>query len=357
MASNAWMVRSEKGKSISRMGLASIAVLGSLLVGTNAASAADLVVSSYGGVFEEALRSCWVEPFEKQTGKTVDVSIGMPNLWLTQASATQGKPAIDVVFTQADSFESGLDQGLFDEIDTTKVPHATELIPDAVKLARGHAVITHFAGAGLVYNKTTVTNPPATWQEFIDGVIAGKWRGAMNGPAMADGPGLLWFVSKLYGGGADNIDPGLAKLKEARDSGNLVYASDPNQVFGLLQSGDVDVAQTYDGRGWAFIRGGNGADFNYIVPTPGSPVVPIFMSKVKDSSPLAWDFINIALSPEAQACFGSKVLYSMSNVNVQYPDDIKDLFTKRDELVFPPFDQFVKQIPQWVERWNKDIAQ
>lgn len=298
-----------------------------------------------------------MKPFEQQTGKTVDVTIGMPNLWLTQVMAMQsGRPPIDVIFTQADTFQTALERGVFDEITTQNVPAVADLVPDAVKLAQGHAVITHFAGAGLVYNRQTVPNPPRTWQEFLDGAIAGKWRAAFNGPATADGPGLLWFISSLYGGGVDNIAPGLAKLKAARDSGNLVYATDPNQVFGLLQSGDVDIAQTYDGRGWAFARSSSGANFNYYVPAPGSPVVPIYMSKVRNASPLAWQFINIALAPENQACFGSKVLYSMSNVNARYPDNIKGLFTPREQLMFPPFAQFVKLVPQWVERWNRDIG-
>jgi putative spermidine/putrescine transport system substrate-binding protein len=54
---------------------------------TTSARAADLSVGTFGGVWEESLRKCISAPFEKQTGKTVDVVIGSPIQWLNQIAA------------------------------------------------------------------------------------------------------------------------------------------------------------------------------------------------------------------------------------------------------------------------------
>src|SRR5690606_21489522 len=48
------------------------------------AAAADLAVGAFGGVWEQSLRKCAIEPFQKATGKTVEVVLGAPVQWMNQ---------------------------------------------------------------------------------------------------------------------------------------------------------------------------------------------------------------------------------------------------------------------------------
>ena len=41
-----------------------------------------LNVTAYGGVWERAIRDCFVAPFEAKTGATATVSLGGPAQWL-----------------------------------------------------------------------------------------------------------------------------------------------------------------------------------------------------------------------------------------------------------------------------------
>ena len=58
--------------------------------------AADLVVGAFGGVWEQSLRKCVIDPWQKATGKTVDVALGSPTTWLNQIAASPGKPPFDM---------------------------------------------------------------------------------------------------------------------------------------------------------------------------------------------------------------------------------------------------------------------
>lgn len=61
-----------------------------------AGQAADLTIGAFGGVWEQSLRRCMIEPWSKATGKTADVVLGTPTQWLNQVAASKGKPPLDI---------------------------------------------------------------------------------------------------------------------------------------------------------------------------------------------------------------------------------------------------------------------
>src|SRR4030088_2044201 len=71
--------------------------------GVASASAADLTVGAFGGIWEQSLRKCVVEPFQKRTGKTVDVVLGAPVQCLTQFPASPKKPPLDVIYNPSET--------------------------------------------------------------------------------------------------------------------------------------------------------------------------------------------------------------------------------------------------------------
>ncbi|MCJ9712862.1 hypothetical protein LWS69_27870, partial [Bordetella hinzii] len=80
----------------------------------NSAQAADLTVTAFGGIWEQNYRKCVIEPFEKQTGKKVDVVLGTPAQWLNQIAANPQKPPIDVVTNTTDTGYEAIRRGLVD---------------------------------------------------------------------------------------------------------------------------------------------------------------------------------------------------------------------------------------------------
>ena len=320
------------------------------------AAAADLTVGAFGGVWEKSLRKCTIEPFEKKTGKKVDVVLGAPVQWLNQIQASPTKPPFDVIYLPTENALDAIQRGVIDKFAEDKVPNVKTIEPQFANIGDGFGVVHNYGAMGLLYNSKTVKDPPKTWKEFFEGTIAGKWKASMpniNYPSA----GLtisVWYLAHLNGGNIDNIQPGLELVKKMRTSGNMALWSDPNAVLNALKGGDIDIAMYWDGRAWSFIDDGNG-DFKYYNPPPGAVVAMTWIQKVKNSSDLAWEYINFALTHEAQVCFGNEIRYGVATLNPKFDAKVEHQITRMKDLVFPPFKEVPSRQAKWVETWNKEI--
>ncbi|WP_375457727.1 extracellular solute-binding protein [uncultured Enterovirga sp.] len=328
-----------------------------LLLGLGAAVAADLTVGAFGGIWEQSLRKCVVEPFQKRTGKTVDVVLGAPVQWLNQIAATPTKPPLDVFYLPSENAYDAIDRGLVEAMPPEKVPNLGDVREQFRQLGTGFGTPHNYGGMGIIYNKTTVKDPPKDWKAFVEGTIAGKWKASMPTVTYPSG-GLtasVWSFAKEYGGGVNNIAPGLEQIKKMQKSGNIAFWFDPNSVLNGLKSGDIDLAMYWDGRAWAFIDDGN-KDFDYLSPKPGVVVGVTWVQMVKNGSPLAYDYINQTLSKESQSCFGSAIRYGIVNKNATFDPKIAHEITDPSLIIFPPYKEIVPMQSKWVETWNKEIG-
>lgn len=328
-----------------------------LLAGAGQARAADLVVGAFGGVWEQSLRKCVIAPFEKQTGKTVDVVLGAPLQWLNQIAANPTKPPLDVIYNATEtSFDAGT-RGLIDKFTPENVPNIAFEKPEFANITGGYGAIHNYGAMGIIYNTKTVKDPPKTWKDFVEGTIAGKWKASMPDVAYPSG-GLtisVWYFAKIFGGDVNNVEPGLMQIKRMSDSGNLSFWTDPNSVLNGLKSGDLDMALYWDGRAYSFIDDGN-SDFKYYSPDPGVVVAMTWIQKIKNGSPLGYEFANVALSKEAQSCFGSAIRYGIANKDATFDPKIANEITPTSILVFPPYKEIGTLQGAWIEKWNKEIG-
>jgi putative spermidine/putrescine transport system substrate-binding protein len=320
--------------------------------------AADLVVGAFGGVWETSFRECVVAPFEKRTGKKVDIVLGTPIQWLNQIAASPSKPPLDVVLMPTETAYDGSARGLIDKLPTEKMPNASQQAQQFKDLANGFGYVHNYGAMGLIYNSDTVKNPPKTWKDFVEGTVAGKWKASLptiNYPSAGFTFSSL-FLAEQYGGNIDNVTPGYAQIKRMLASGNLSLWLDPNQILNGLKSGDIDIAAYWDGRAWAFIDDAGNQNFKYYTPAPGAIVAMTWIQKVKGGSGLADDFINSALAKEPQSCFGSRIRYGTPNVAAAYDPKVTNEITNISELIFPPFKDIPSRQAKWLEQWNKEVG-
>ena len=50
-------------------------------------------MTSYGGIWETAIKECYADEFEKRTGHKANVLIGSPAQWMSQIEANPGRSA------------------------------------------------------------------------------------------------------------------------------------------------------------------------------------------------------------------------------------------------------------------------
>jgi putative spermidine/putrescine transport system substrate-binding protein len=333
------------------------AILLGLTVMANPASAADLTVGAFGGVWEQALRSCIVEPFEKETGKTVDVALGAPLQWVNQIDANKAKPPFDIVFAPTETAYLMIEKGLADPFTANKVPVLPDLNPGLVAFGEGYGVVFNYGAMGVIYNSKTVKTPIKTWDDFFNAIEKGEFTAMIPGIYY---PGSLssslWNISKMSGGDEKNAQPGLDRIKKMMAGGALSFWSDPNQVLTALSSGEVDAAMYWDGRSWAFIADGNHPEFKYVTPEPGGPAALTWIQKVKNGSDLGWKFIDIAMGAKGQGCFASKTRYGITNLKAVFDPAAAPMITKYEDLAIPSYRDINRSREAWIEAWNKQIG-
>ena len=341
-------------KSIPAFAMGAVFTLAAVLPLT--VSAADLTVTAFGGSWEKAYRTCFVQPFEKATGKSVDVVLGNPLQWVNQVAANPAKPPIDVIVSTPEAAYKAMSLKLLDPVTAANVPNVAQLDPRLVAYGKGYGFPITFGDFGLMYNTKTVKNPPKTWKEFVDGTVAGKWQAALPGIAyVATPPGLITLFTKVYGGSSTNIQPALDQIKRMSASGNATFYSDPNTPLMSMRSGDVDIAMYYDGRAWAE-HDANNPDIGFISPSPGSVAFPNMAQKVRNGSPLGLQFLNELASADGQSCFVNAMQYAASNLHVKYDTRVAPRVATQDKSIWVEFEQVSEHSPQWIEQWNKQIG-
>lgn len=342
------------GRQLRLVCMVSAALLGCLSVRDG--MAADLVVASYGGIWQTATQKCFVAPFEKKTGKKVDVILGTSSQWMNQIAATPEKPPVDLFLAAPDGVIDAVHRGLGEPFDKAHLPVLSEMDPTLLKQGYGHAVVVGFSSLGLAYNKNAVKNPPKTWDEFVKGAERGQWNVSIQGMRQASTPDVvLWFLAQLYGGGVDNIDPAFQVIKKMQAGGKTHVWNDMNQFLTELKTGDTDIGMYWEGRTWAFHDEGN-PEIGFIKPLPAVPIHSTLVMKAKNSSALGWDFLNLMLSTDAMSCFGNMMQYGTGNAHVKYSEAIQGRITRMDEIVVPPYEQIAPKVASWVERWNKEVG-
>lgn len=321
-----------------------------------AARAADVTVTAFGGSWEQAFRACYAEPHTARTGQSVEVIIGGPPQWVGQIAANPSKPPIDVLVNLMDTAKRATDEGLVEKLDPAKVPNLAKIDEGFVKPLGGYGTVINYGAAGLAYDTSKIETPPASWKEFFQGILDGKYQAALPGIGVANTTptALLWNLFDLDKTSLDHGDEVFAELKKLKASGNVVFYNDMNQFLTLLQSGEADIGIYWDGRAWsAHDNGMPKLSFSY--PKEGGIISPAVVQKVKNGSDKGWDFIQTMLDAENQACFAHRIGYAVVNRDVVYDAKLAARIPDPKTVRWPDFTGIAAHIGGWVDRWNREM--
>jgi putative spermidine/putrescine transport system substrate-binding protein len=322
----------------------------------HAANAAGepITVTSLGGVWEEAVRSCFVAPYEKATGKTARVLIGGPPQWLSQIEANPAKPPIDVMVTIPDLAIAAGHKGLMERFTVERLPNLKDTPQQFIDGVDGFGAVFDYGVAGFTWHKDRVPNPPKSFAEFVDRTAKGEWQASLPGVGYAVTPiMLIWAMAKALGGGIDNVDPFFQAIKKM--GRNVSFWNSPNDFENALSSGDADIGVYFDGRTWAWFD--SGAKFaRFLNPSEGGSINAIAVQKPKNASDDAWAYIDIVLSADAQLAFSKRLNYGVTNSKVVYPPELAARITPWQQAVFPPYAEIATRRSGWIDRWNREIG-
>jgi len=213
-------------------------------------------------------------------------------------------PRVSVVFMDAPVASQANDMGLLEAIDLQKVPNSKDLYDWAIiKDKEGEVKILYRMNdaIGLIYNdaefKRNKWDPPTSWEDL--------WRKELSGlvsitaPESTFGLSVLVTFARLEGGGEDNIQPGLDKIKSLLPNLHNIHTWS-SELTKLFQLNEVVLGTT--SCGVAVAMAADGFPAKWVSPKELCPMMPGGISIVKNApfQDVAHDFINLFLSTEFQ---------------------------------------------------------
>ena len=310
-----------------------------------------VVVVSWGGDYQDALREAYWKPFQQATGiKVIEDTRPLPPR--IKAMVESGKMEWDVVdLTDAQHMEVR-NIGGFEKIDYGK------LDADSLKMIdrRGHltdAVMHQMASVGIAYRTDVFkTDRPKSWADFWDvkrfpgsralgAPIGACAYGTIEAALLADGVPL----DKLY---PLDIDRALRKLRELKPhvAKWTTTAAMPQQ---LLVDKEVVMAAVFSARTYILQQKGAPIDFvwNQAMAFPMYLAIP----KGAPNRENAHRLIDFMLRAETQARYGNIYYYGVANRKAY---DTIPASRGRFLTTFP--ENLKLQFVQDAEWWGKNAA-
>ncbi len=323
-----------------------------------AAEADELRILFPGGTWKDWFDQIFVTPFARAHGTKIvwKTGLGFEPLVI----AERRRPEWDLIHeNQNTSSQLGaLDAAV--EWKPDRIPNITKIHPSFRYKFLVGKVHTPY---GIVWNSKRITRPITTWMDLWDPAFAGK-------VAFPDwvwvGEDVFYAINALAGGTADNIDPGIAKMKELFQKNKAQLIKNVEQTQQVLISEDVWICPLFGARAEKARQAGATVDF--VLPKEGGLSwiwnTTILAGRPAATIALCEEFVNTTLDAEKQIAFSRLTGYPPTNMDAMknLPADLKHLAVSDADLEaigalqrkFDYLAQF-KNRDRAQERWQKEV--
>lgn len=330
--------------------------------GAGSAAGATLKVAVYAGSWGESFTTAFVEPFEQDTGATVELVPGGPADWLTALRSTQGgDPAFDVVAFTPNVIPSAVSAGVVSPLDTDRIEEFDQLNTTLVAQSdiggTQYGVPLTVGSTGIAYRTDKVTQAPTDWTDLLDP----QYCGHVAVSPLTFNTGLEFLAGLINEAGGTITDPAdvdaaFAQLETIADCASA-FPADGTSVETALQNGDAWIAAHWDGR--AFVQQNNGEPIGFAYPASGSvgALTSLFVTAGTAQEDLAYQFLDYVASSDYQPTFSEGTWYAASNDQNVYPEQFDEQITSGpgayDDFVWIDYETITPQLPELQARWQE----
>ncbi|MDN3310837.1 extracellular solute-binding protein [Microbacterium oryzae] len=352
---------------------ASITVVGLLASCTGGTGGADgegaadgsgetLTVAVYAGSWGESFDKAFIQPFEEETGATVEVVPGGPADWLTSLRSSQGgEPAFDVVAFTPNVVPNAVASKVVAPLDTDRIESFDQLNDTLVAQSNvddtQYGVPLTVGATGIAYRTDQVETPPTDWSDLLDPAYCGHV--AISPLTFNTGVEFLAGLINENGGSIsnpDDVDEAFTQLEGIADCASA-FPADGTSVESALSNGDAWIAAHWDGR--AFVQANAGEPIGYSYPESGSvgALTSLFVAEGTAQEDLAYEFLNYIASSDYQPTFSEGTWYAASNDENVYPDQFAEQIAHGegayDDFVWIDYATLSPQLGDLQARWQQ----
>jgi putative spermidine/putrescine transport system substrate-binding protein len=317
-----------------------------------ASSNKQLIVCSWGGVYQDALRKAYYKPFEKETGiRVIDTS--SPKFAKVKAQVDSNNIEWDVIEGGDRWYWVFVNQGLVEPLDMNKI-NTADLVPAAVKShGIGHVITSMCIG----YNTDKFKDKhPTSWADFWN---VKKFPGTRS--YLADVTYSAEFALLADGVSPENLYPpdldrAYRKLEELKPH-IKVYWKNSDQAIQLVSQGEVVMAPCHNGRVTNAKLKGLPIDLTWDQGSYGSSY--LYIVKGSPHREEAHQFINFCTQAKPQSDLAMEIPYGPTNKNAlalvpsdrrkllpTYPDNLKHMWPLNGKWLGENYDEIN-------DRWQK----
>lgn len=324
----------------------------------------QIVLQMEGGSMLDALKSEAFKPFKDEFGVEVKVSL-RSSQQSGYAKIKAGQANVDFTSVPPFTLYNGTKDGLWAEIDTSKIPNYQSNVLDPLKdpaFDPGEAVhgVPHAYGTvGMAYNKNQLDDPNswgATWDSANKGKVAMEGFGFIRVFTTALYLGMDPNDIKLDGSYEKGIEKIWEKVKEQQDLVVTNWTSGDEQAR-LFASKDAWVGEAWGNVIYGAVQGGND-HLSYTIPKEGAYGYTQNHALVKDLSEkktkTVYEFINFLLRDEILRPVTEKLgLPPATDVTSEQIKNLYDYDPKGGEgLKFPDVGYINEHNDEWSQRWE-----
>jgi len=317
------------------------------------AQSRTLVTTGYGGLHERHFRPAVIEPFEKLTGAKVEIKYGAPG-WLPSAIVNRNNPEIDVAFLPLPIAMKAIQtRGVFLDLTPELIPNLAEIPPIFYDEYDRKAVGFNYAAYGIGYRTDIVKPAPVSWAELWNPAYAGK----VVLPDITAGyfHESIILTSLANGGSQTDLDLAFDVLKKLKPALLRIYKTSAEPVP-LFQRGECVIGGFGSGR--TYETKDTGAAVDFVSPKEGAPVgvLSFHVARNTRKRDLALQYVNYALSREAQEAFCNAIEYGPCNRTAELRGRALERVPPLDKLLRIEWSLVNPLMQVMEERWLKEIA-
>lgn len=341
-------------------GLAAVVGQRALVSPRPASAAGELVVGSWGGVWDETTKKYIIDPLAAETGASVSILPGSSTEQYAKLMADPANPPFDVLWIDLNVATPAAVQNAFLPLTEADVPNLKDVYPVA-KYFDGQAVAGSLGGISLIYDSEQLPSNDS-WQTLWDE----QWscNRAMS-PISDWGFHELIMATRLFGGATPvagsppDLTPGFDAIKQlAPTISSLTGDYDLRQVF---ERKEVALGVQYSGEAYVMYTSGL-QNVRLTKPKEGMVAIPnlLVIPKNAKNPDLAKKFINYALGKDSQLGFATAYASAPTNSTVTVDPSLADWMPYGQEeiagLITPDWTALLPIQDKVTEQWNKEIV-
>lgn len=312
----------------------------------------ELVLMHWAGTWGDSARQL-SDQFEKETGVKIVFHIQeTARVGFTKLLAQKDNPQVDVWATNLSSAMMAKEQGLLETIDEKLIPNTAKYI--SKDMIEKNWLIWYTWIGGMYARSDKVPIEIKDWKDLWNPKL--KNQIAIPDPTFSASRFMV-LASLIHGGDEKNMDPGFKAMKELKPNMVLIYKSDAMAIK-ALQLGEASVSAFGQSPNIYRLLKEEPKKYEFIVPERPVFLGPDYLTIVKGCKniELAHKFLNYLLSEKAQEIHGSNIGVFPVNKSAKPPELLKNIKYDPKDVYHFNWDVVNKSVPEWTERWNREIV-